>query len=90
MGQGYGAVIGSYSSSQFIDTTNHQEHPSWNHELSQSHDKVLHAIINLHYYSFLNRQFLSCDEQGLKRSASYPLIHSEALQLATTEGMPIN
>ncbi|XP_047446333.1 SUN domain-containing ossification factor-like isoform X2 [Mugil cephalus] len=31
------------------------------------------------------RQF-SCDETGLKRSASYPLIHSESFQLATTEG----
>uniref|UniRef100_A0A3P8RK37 SUN domain-containing ossification factor n=1 Tax=Amphiprion percula TaxID=161767 RepID=A0A3P8RK37_AMPPE len=30
---------------------------------------------------------LSCgDETGLKRSASYPLIHSESFQLATTEG----
>lgn len=32
------------------------------------------------------RQFSSCDETGLKRSASYPLIHSESIQLATTEG----
>ncbi|XP_026169677.1 SUN domain-containing ossification factor isoform X2 [Mastacembelus armatus] len=28
----------------------------------------------------------SCDETGLKRSASYPLIHSESLQLATAQG----
>lgn len=34
---------------------------------------------------FFNRQF-TCDETGLKRSASYPLIHSDSLQLATTEG----
>ncbi|XP_034558376.1 SUN domain-containing ossification factor-like isoform X2 [Notolabrus celidotus] len=27
------------------------------------------------------RQFSSCDEAGLKRSASYPLIHSESFQL---------
>ncbi|XP_028988022.1 SUN domain-containing ossification factor-like isoform X2 [Betta splendens] len=27
-----------------------------------------------------------CDETSLKRSASYPLIHSESFQLATTEG----
>ncbi|XP_032386475.1 SUN domain-containing ossification factor isoform X1 [Etheostoma spectabile] len=33
--------------------------------------------------SYFNRQFSSCDETGLKRSASYPLIHS----LATTEGL---
>uniref|UniRef100_A0A1A7XLT5 SUN domain-containing ossification factor n=5 Tax=Iconisemion striatum TaxID=60296 RepID=A0A1A7XLT5_9TELE len=32
------------------------------------------------------RQPSSCDEAGLKRSASYPLIHSEAFQLASTEG----
>ncbi|XP_034411108.1 SUN domain-containing ossification factor-like isoform X2 [Cyclopterus lumpus] len=33
-------------------------------------------------YCCPERQFSSCDETGLKRSASYPLIHS----LATTEG----
>ncbi|KAM9349618.1 SUN domain-containing ossification factor [Symphorus nematophorus] len=32
------------------------------------------------------RQLSSCDETGLKRSASYPLINSESFQLATTEG----
>ncbi|XP_017275832.1 SUN domain-containing ossification factor isoform X2 [Kryptolebias marmoratus] len=32
------------------------------------------------------RQLSSCDEMGLKRSASYPLIYSESVQLATTEG----
>ncbi|XP_028329031.1 SUN domain-containing ossification factor isoform X2 [Gouania willdenowi] len=32
------------------------------------------------------REF-SCDELTLKKSASYPLIHSESLQLATTEGL---
>ncbi|XP_041848143.1 SUN domain-containing ossification factor-like isoform X2 [Melanotaenia boesemani] len=32
------------------------------------------------------RQFSSCDETGLKRSSSYPLIHSDSFQLATTEG----
>ncbi|KAK2822059.1 hypothetical protein Q5P01_022124 [Channa striata] len=37
-------------------------------------------------YCSFERQFSSCDEMGLKRSASYPLIHSESLQLATTEG----
>ncbi|XP_036939910.1 SUN domain-containing ossification factor-like isoform X1 [Acanthopagrus latus] len=39
-------------------------------------------------YTFCSpeRQFSSCDETGLKRSASYPLIHSESFQLATTEG----
>ncbi|KAM6918340.1 SUN domain-containing ossification factor [Xenentodon cancila] len=36
-------------------------------------------------YCCPERQFLSCDETGLKRSASYPLIHSESFQLATTE-----
>lgn len=52
--------------------------------------KVLHAVINLNHYCFLNRHFSSCDETGLKRSASYPLIHSEAFQLATTEGKHTN
>lgn len=52
--------------------------------------KVLHAVINLNHYCFLNRQFSSCDETGLKRSASYPLIHSESFQLATTEGKHTN
>ncbi|XP_005458130.1 SUN domain-containing ossification factor isoform X3 [Oreochromis niloticus] len=33
-----------------------------------------------------SRQFSCCDELGLKRSASYPLINSESFQLATTEG----
>ncbi|XP_056912842.1 SUN domain-containing ossification factor-like isoform X2 [Takifugu flavidus] len=37
-------------------------------------------------YCCPERQFSSCDEPGLKRSASYPLIHSESFQLATTEG----
>lgn len=37
-------------------------------------------------YCCPERQFTSCDETGLKRSASYPLIHSESFQLATTEG----
>ncbi|XP_069020687.1 SUN domain-containing ossification factor-like isoform X2 [Embiotoca jacksoni] len=36
-------------------------------------------------YCCPERQFSSCDETGLKRSASYPLIHSESFQLATTE-----
>ncbi|XP_061588905.1 SUN domain-containing ossification factor-like isoform X2 [Cololabis saira] len=36
-------------------------------------------------YCCPERQFTSCDETGLKRSASYPLIHSESFQLATTE-----
>lgn len=47
---------------------------------------VLHTVVNLSHYCFLNRQFSSCDEPGLKRSASYPLIHSDSFQLATTEG----
>lgn len=33
-----------------------------------------------------SRQFFCCDELGLKRSASYPLIKSDSFQLATTEG----
>ncbi|AWP04472.1 putative SUN domain-containing ossification factor-like [Scophthalmus maximus] len=37
-------------------------------------------------YCCPERQFSSGDEMGLKRSASYPLIHSESFQLATTEG----
>ncbi|KAM7378945.1 hypothetical protein PAMP_004533 [Pampus punctatissimus] len=37
-------------------------------------------------YCCPERQFSSCDDTGLKRSASYPLIHSESFQLATTEG----
>ncbi|KAM9718641.1 SUN domain-containing ossification factor isoform 2-T2 [Menidia menidia] len=37
-------------------------------------------------FSCPERSFSFCDETGLKRSASYPLIHSETLQLATTEG----
>ncbi|XP_040911198.1 SUN domain-containing ossification factor-like isoform X2 [Toxotes jaculatrix] len=36
-------------------------------------------------YCCPERQLSSCDETGLKRSASYPLIHSESFQLATTE-----
>lgn len=36
-----------------------------------------------------SRQFSCCDELGLKRSASYPLINSESFQLATTEGPEI-
>lgn len=51
---------------------------------------VLHAVVNLGHYCFLNRQFSSCEEPGLKRSASYPLIHSESFQLATTEGEHAN
>lgn len=51
---------------------------------------VLHAIVNLSHYCFLNSQFSSCEELGLKRSASYPLIHSESFQLATTEGEHAN
>lgn len=51
---------------------------------------ALHAVVNLGHYCFLNRQFSSCDEPGLKRSASYPLIHSESFQLATTEGEHAN
>uniref|UniRef100_H2SYM5 SUN domain-containing ossification factor-like n=1 Tax=Takifugu rubripes TaxID=31033 RepID=H2SYM5_TAKRU len=41
-------------------------------------------------YCCPERQFSSCDEPGLKRSASYPLIHSESFQLATTEGEHAN
>lgn len=37
-------------------------------------------------YCSPERLFFSCDETGLKRSASYPLIHSEALQLTATDG----
>nr|XP_019967038.1 PREDICTED: SUN domain-containing ossification factor-like isoform X2 [Paralichthys olivaceus] len=37
-------------------------------------------------YCCPERQFSPCDETGLKRSASYPLIHSESFQLATNEG----
>ncbi|KAK2895604.1 SUN domain-containing ossification factor-like isoform X2 [Channa argus] len=37
-------------------------------------------------YCSPERQSASCDKTGLKRSASYPLIHSESLQLAATEG----
>ncbi|CAN9503093.1 unnamed protein product [Ophioblennius macclurei] len=33
-----------------------------------------------------SRQLSSCEEKGLKRSASYPLIHSESLQLAGPDG----
>lgn len=33
-----------------------------------------------------DRQFSSCDETGLKRSASYPLINSETFQLVNNEG----
>lgn len=51
---------------------------------------VLHAVVNLSHYCFLNRQFSSCDKPGLKRSASYPLIHSESVELATTEGEHAN
>ncbi|XP_040000081.1 SUN domain-containing ossification factor-like isoform X2 [Xiphias gladius] len=40
-------------------------------------------------YCCPERQFSSCDETGLKRSASYPLIHSEAFQSATTEGIVV-
>uniref|UniRef100_UPI0037E70BF1 SUN domain-containing ossification factor-like isoform X2 n=1 Tax=Semicossyphus pulcher TaxID=241346 RepID=UPI0037E70BF1 len=36
-------------------------------------------------YCCPERQFSSCDETGLKRSASYPLIHSESFQLETAE-----
>ncbi|KAM3866053.1 SUN domain-containing ossification factor [Diretmus argenteus] len=37
-------------------------------------------------YCCPERQFSSCDDMGLKRTASYPLLHSESFQLATTEG----
>ncbi|XP_034469713.1 SUN domain-containing ossification factor-like isoform X2 [Hippoglossus hippoglossus] len=37
-------------------------------------------------YCCPERQFSSGDETGLKRSASYPLIHSESFQLDSTEG----
>ncbi|XP_008292104.1 SUN domain-containing ossification factor isoform X2 [Stegastes partitus] len=37
-------------------------------------------------YCCPERQLSSGEETGLKRSASYPLIHSESFQLATTEG----
>ncbi|XP_062260315.1 SUN domain-containing ossification factor-like isoform X1 [Platichthys flesus] len=37
-------------------------------------------------YCCPERQFSSCDETGLKRRASYPLIHSESFQLDSTEG----
>ncbi|XP_071372475.1 SUN domain-containing ossification factor-like isoform X2 [Centroberyx affinis] len=37
-------------------------------------------------YCCPERQFSSCDDSGLKRRASYPLLHSESFQLATTEG----
>ncbi|XP_056149037.1 SUN domain-containing ossification factor-like isoform X2 [Lampris incognitus] len=37
-------------------------------------------------YCCPERQFSSCDDLGLKRRASYPLLHSESLQLPTTEG----
>ncbi|KAG8013955.1 Dynamin-3, partial [Nibea albiflora] len=43
-------------------------------------------IAKSYTYCCPERQFSSCDETGLKRSASYPLIHSESFQLATTEG----
>lgn len=51
---------------------------------------ALRAVVNLGHYCFLNRQFSSCDEPSLKRSASYPLIPSESFQLATTEGEHAN
>lgn len=47
------------------------------------------AVVNLSPDCFPRREF-SCDEPGLKRSASYPLIHSESFQLATTEGEHAN
>ncbi|XP_029380464.1 SUN domain-containing ossification factor isoform X2 [Echeneis naucrates] len=37
-------------------------------------------------YCCPERQFSSCDETGLKRRASYPLINSDSLQLVTTAG----
>ncbi|XP_035526583.1 SUN domain-containing ossification factor-like isoform X1 [Morone saxatilis] len=43
-------------------------------------------IAKSYTYCCPERQFSSCDETGLKRSASYPLINSESFQLATTEG----
>lgn len=51
---------------------------------------VLRVVVNLSHYCFLNRRFSSCEEPGLKRSASYPLIHSESFQLARTEGEHTN
>lgn len=59
-------------------------------DMTHSLITALHAVVNLGHYCFLNRQFSSCDEPGLKRSASYPLIHSESFQLATTEGEHAN
>lgn len=37
-------------------------------------------------YCCPERQFSCCDDLGLKRSASYPLINSDSFQLVTTEG----
>nr|XP_046265404.1 SUN domain-containing ossification factor-like isoform X3 [Scatophagus argus] len=42
-------------------------------------------IAKSYTYCCPERQFSSCDEMGLKRSASYPLIHSESFQLNTTD-----
>lgn len=43
-------------------------------------------IAKSYTYCCSERQFSFGDETGLKRSASYPLIHSESFQLDTTEG----
>lgn len=41
----------------------------------------------LTWFSFFSlRPLSSCEEAGLKRSASYPLIHTGSLQLATSAG----
>ncbi|XP_028283686.1 SUN domain-containing ossification factor isoform X2 [Parambassis ranga] len=37
-------------------------------------------------YCCPERQFTCCDESSMKRSASYPLIHSESFQLAISKG----
>lgn len=42
-------------------------------------------IPKIYTYCSPERQFSSCDESGLKRSASYPLINSESFQLTNTE-----
>ncbi|XP_026230345.1 SUN domain-containing ossification factor-like isoform X2 [Anabas testudineus] len=46
-------------------------------------------IAKSYTYGCTEKQFSSCDETGLKRRASYPLIHSESLQLTTTEGSEV-
>lgn len=85
------SLNGFHSLRQFIDRKIHQGCHSWNlmwsHGCDWCHNKgATHSHNPLNHYCLLNRQFSFCDETGLKRSASYPLIHSESLQLATTEG----